>query len=102
MGAAGLSPRGLNELGRRELTRSGQHVPGIIAEMRACYGDQVHIIVAKQAAEFRRSGDDDQADVWVEADRLISWQESRISHPAEFGYVPDEAVPPRAVQVARI
>ena len=72
-----------------------QYVSGVIAEMRACHGDEAHAVISKQAAAFRRSGNDDLAKLWDEADRLISWQETRISHLAELGYVPEDPMPQR-------
>jgi hypothetical protein len=73
-----------------------QYVSGIIAEMRKCHGDEAHATILKQAAAFRRTGNGDLADVWDEAGRLIGWQETRISHLAELGSVPEESAPPAA------
>jgi hypothetical protein len=72
-----------------------QYVSGIIVEMRTSHGEQAHAIILKQATAFRRSGNDDLADVWDEAGRLMVWQDTRISLLAELGYVPEEPAPPR-------
>ena len=71
-----------------------QYVSGIVAEMRTCHGDLAHAVILTQASAFRRSGSSDLADVWDEAARVFSCQETRISRLAELGYVPDEPVSP--------